>query len=60
MPTIQQSSTDESTLTFRCNSKWKRKVVSEAALKGKTIRTVCVEAISKHLGVPMPKEDAAV
>lgn len=57
MPLPKEQKT--TSLTFQCEVLWKRQVASQAALKGKTIQALCVEAISKHLGISPVKQVSA-
>lgn len=45
------------TLQFQCDPAWKRQVASIVALRGETLQTICVEAVSRYLKIA--KADAA-
>ncbi len=43
------------TLQFQCDPAWKRQVASIVALRGQTLQTVCVEAVSRYLKISAEK-----
>lgn len=52
----QKNKSRESTISFRCQEQWKREITAKCALRGQDMRVACIEALSKHLGLSVPKE----
>jgi hypothetical protein len=53
----QEKKEFEATISFRCPEEWKRLVGSKVKLRGETMQSACIEAISKHLRIPAPKTE---
>jgi len=59
MPTVQQTESKAGqTITFTCDPGWKRRAAAAVALRGETMNTACVEALSKYLKIDRPKSEA--
>ncbi len=57
METIPQP---EIKLAFRCSEEFQKTVKIAAINRGITVQQLCIEALCKHLKVPVPKDaDAA-
>jgi len=48
-----------STIQFECPVQWKRQVASIAALRGETLQSLCIKAISQYIEIPAPVEEWA-
>ncbi len=46
------------TLQFQCDPTWRRKVKSIASLRGESLSSVCVAAVSKYLKLEQKGEAA--